>query len=184
MQSRAHWESNNETSDSRTQGPLITMEPTRPTERNKLPSGAQADASVGAAGAPRPRLRDDRAAWYRHLIAVDRSRVYHGRARNPPARARRIACVYRGSGGIGYIIYRKSRAVSTDTATEHRRPSEDVGKQIEHGRIRHRSCDLRSNRPEEHHFRIVALEIDLSGQRSTDSFFDNIDRPVHFIVWI
>ena len=56
-------------------------EPTRPTERNKLPSGAQAGASAqptaaqggrraGATGAPRPHLRDDRAAWHRPRIDI------------------------------------------------------------------------------------------------------------------
>lgn len=146
-------------------------EPTRPTERNKLPSGAQGGGCVGPTRAPRPHLHDDRAAWFhvaqpadviadridgqsrqtmsqplsphrprlrwamwgslnihrRHRIAVDPSCVHHGRVRIPPARARRIAFIYWGSGGIGYINCRKSRAVSTDTATEPLRLSKDIG---------------------------------------------------------
>ena len=67
----------------------------------------------------------------------------------PPACARRIPSVYRGFGGLEYIICWESRAVSTDTATEHRRQSEDIGEQVQYGRVRHRTCYLRCNSPEQ-----------------------------------
>lgn len=84
-------------------------EPTRPTERNKLPSGAQAAASAqpaaaqcgrraGATGAPRPHYRDDRAAWHRPRIDLgspsDRHRVAIG---SRPILCARIigACAFR-----------------------------------------------------------------------------------------
>ena len=88
----------------------------------------QRDAGAGATGAPRPHFRDDRAAWYQHHLATTARHRHRGRGRIPPACARRIASVYRGCGGLEYIICRESRAVSTDTALEHRRQSEDVGK--------------------------------------------------------
>ena len=69
--------------------------------------------------------------------------------RIPPACARRIAFIYRGRGGLVYIISRKTRAVSTDTATEQRRQSEDIGKEVQYGRVRHRTCYLRCNSPEQ-----------------------------------
>ena len=109
----------------------------------------QRDAGAGATGAPRPHFRDDRAAWYRHHLATTARHRQRAPGCIPPACARRIPFVYRGFGGLEYIICWESRAVSTDTATEHRRQSKDIGEQIQYGRVRHRTCYLRCNSPEQ-----------------------------------
>ena len=75
--------------------------PTQPTERNKLQSGAQGGGSVGPTRAPRPHLRDDRAAWYRRRIAIaspsDRGRISgartRGRAHSVHVRAENSLCL-------------------------------------------------------------------------------------------